>query len=159
MGLPRPPVCFSGPPGGHTSQNSLACLPTWPDCSACWSAWRKLVQGPGEKQEHTVGNILSKCYVSEVHYFRDTHKESIKVFLVTKELAGHKCAKCILVVKSLNYTCVLKVSSMSALSVLHLSASCRASAAKCIRPFTLSISTRTWETESTKYWNNKKKIS
>lgn len=48
------------------------------------------------------------------------------------------------VLLSFIYTCVLKVSSMSALSVLHLSASCRASAASCMRLFTWSISTRTW---------------
>lgn len=54
-----------------------------------------------------------------------------------------------------SFTCVLKVSSMSALSVLHLSASCSASAASCIRLFTLSISTSTcWKEFSVRLSHN-----
>lgn len=63
-GWPGPPVCSSEPPGGHTFQSSPVCLPTWSGCSACWSAWRKLLQGPGKGREHIQDVMYQKHIVS-----------------------------------------------------------------------------------------------
>lgn len=64
VGWPGPPVCSSEPPGGHTFQSSRVCLPTWSGCSACWSAWRKLLQGPGKGREHIQDVMYQKHIIS-----------------------------------------------------------------------------------------------
>lgn len=66
MDWPKPPVCSSELPGGHTSQSSLVCPPTWRGCSACWSAWRKLLQGPRKEKEGIQDNNLIFCDI-DIH--------------------------------------------------------------------------------------------